>query len=184
MTPPLYARLLGSRWDILPAPLRLVHSPAPRLDLSGQVKVDGAGNAPARLVRWILGFPQPGEERPISVVIETTKRGERWTRSIGDRQFSSELSLARKEELLQERFGPLIFTMTLPSDERGLGMIFAGWRLGPLPLPAFLAPRIGAREFVDDRGRFNFDVALALPLIGRIVAYRGWLELAVTKASK
>lgn len=181
---PLYAHILGERWNLLPEPLRQVHSPSPRLELAGLVRVEGAVNPLARLIRLVLGFPEPGEERPIAVIIETTARGERWARRVGDRRFTSELSPTRKAGLIQERFGPLIFAMTLPSDERGLEMIFASWRLGPLPLPAFLAPRISAREFVDENGKFNFDVALAFPMIGRIVAYFGWLELAVTNAAK
>ena len=184
MTKPLYAGLLGERWRILPAAIRDAHSPAPRLDLAGRVWVAGETNPPARLIRWMLGFPEPANDITIAVTMQATRSGERWTRCAGGRSFSSELSPARSGGLVQERFGPLLFAMDLPSDGKGLEMIFVAWRLGPLPLPAWLAPRFEAREFVDDRGRFNFDVSLALPLIGRLVAYRGWLELAVTNDAK
>jgi hypothetical protein len=50
-----------------------------------------------------------------------------------------------------------------------------GWRLGPLPLPGFLAPSTRAHEEVDAEGRFVFDVEISLPLIGKLVRYRGWL---------
>jgi hypothetical protein len=45
-----------------------------------------------------------------------------------------------------------------------------------------LAPRSDTREFVDDLGRFRFDVAIGLPLIGQLAHYRGWLEPKVTAA--
>ena len=48
-------------------------------------------------------------------------------------------------------------------------------RLGPLRLPAALRPRTRACERVDAEGRFRFDVALAVPLVGFLVRYRGWL---------
>ena len=54
-------------------------------------------------------------------------------------------------------------------------MIIRRWWLGPIPLPLRLAPRSVACEWADD-GRFRFDVPIALPLIGRLVHYRGWLS--------
>jgi hypothetical protein len=41
-------------------------------------------------------------------------------------------------------------------------------------MPMALAPRTPAREWQED-GRFQFDVSIALPLIGPVVHYRGWL---------
>jgi hypothetical protein len=42
-------------------------------------------------------------------------------------------------------------------------------------MPRFLAPRIAAREWQDEQRRFRFDVTVALPLAGEVVAYSGWL---------
>jgi hypothetical protein len=50
-----------------------------------------------------------------------------------------------------------------------------GWRLGPVPLPRLLAPLTRTHEEVDGEGRFVFDVEISLPLVGRLVRYRGWL---------
>jgi hypothetical protein len=43
-----------------------------------------------------------------------------------------------------------------------------------MALPAPLVPRIEVFEHAAD-GRFNFHVDLALPLLGRMVRYTGWL---------
>lgn len=51
---------------------------------------------------------------------------------------------------------------------------FAGWKLGPLPLPRLLAPRIRARCF-DRAGVYNFCVIVAHPWLGVILAYKGEL---------
>jgi hypothetical protein len=50
------------------------------------------------------------------------------------------------------------------------------WSLLGLRLPRFLAPRIAAREWEDEDGRFRFDVRLGFPLAGEIVHYAGWLR--------
>ena len=53
-------------------------------------------------------------------------------------------------------------------------MEMQGWSAFGVPLPLAFAPTSRAREWEAD-GRFHFDVPTALPLIGRIVHYRGWL---------
>jgi hypothetical protein len=83
--------------------------------------------------------------------------------------------LAERGGRLTERFGLIRFEFDLPSDSAGLRMIIRRWWLGPLRLPLFLAPRSEAREW-EEGGRFHFDVPIALPLLGPLVHYRGWLE--------
>ena len=48
------------------------------------------------------------------------------------------------------------------------------WSLFGIPLPPALAPFGAAYESAED-GRFHFHVEINLPVIGPIVAYRGWL---------
>ena len=52
---------------------------------------------------------------------------------------------------------------------------FAGWRLGPLPMPRALAPTIRARAFERD-GAYRFSVAVAHPWLGLLFAYGGRLR--------
>ena len=56
-------------------------------------------------------------------------------------------------------------------------MSISGWRMGWLPLPAFLAPRSVAREGIAANGAFTFDVPIAAPLLGRLTRYKGELQL-------
>jgi len=69
----------------------------------------------------------------------------------------------------------LYFVLDISSNEQGIAMPVAGWRLGFLGLPRFLAPRSDTREYQDKQGRFRFDVRLSLPLIGLLAHYRGCL---------
>ena len=48
------------------------------------------------------------------------------------------------------------------------------WTCLGVPLPMALAPRSRAREW-QEGDRFRFDVPIALPFIGLVVHYRGWL---------
>jgi len=64
----------------------------------------------------------------------------------------------------------LYFVLDISSNEQGIAMPVAGWRLGFLGLPRFLAPRSDTREYQDKQGRFRFDVRLSLPLVA--AAYR------------
>ena len=101
---------------------------------------------------------------------------ETWTRRFGDTRFSSRMSLAGREGegRLRERFGPFSMNLALRAGADGLDMAVTGWRLGPLPLPRGLRPTARASERVDAQGRFRFDVALFLPLVGLLVHDRGW----------
>jgi hypothetical protein len=42
-------------------------------------------------------------------------------------------------------------------------------------MPRWLMPRVDAREHAAD-GVFHFAVEIALPAIGRLVRYEGWLK--------
>ena len=44
-----------------------------------------------------------------------------------------------------------------------------------LRLPSWLTPIGHTRETVDSAERFCFDVDVALPGVGRIIRYTGWL---------
>ncbi len=77
--------------------------------------------------------------------------------------------------MLEERFGPLRFHFDLPLEANGLRMSMQGWSAFGIPLPLRLAPRSEARVW-DKDGVFHFDVPIALPLVGTIVHYRGWLK--------
>ena len=168
---PLYARAMGDRFGALPEAVRAMH------DLSGDAGASGEGSVRrgrglAWLIGQVMGFPPDGTY-PLHVAFAERRGKERWTRDFGGHVFSSELSLAGRG--VAERFGPLRFAFDLPSSEEGLAMVLRGWTAFGIPIPRFLGPRIAAREW-EEAGRFHFDVAVGMPLLGDVVHYRGWLE--------
>ena len=179
LPPPLYAQAKGGAFDRLPPALREIHSVLRDGGASGEAMVTRGKHPLARLVAALVGFPPAGAHR-LHVCFQEREGVETWTRDFSGRLFSSRLSL--RAGRLTERFGPFAFAFDLPSDPDGLEMVISRWWLRPLPLPLILAPRSRAREWEED-GRFHFDVPIALPLIGDVVRYRGWLVPVSASAS-
>jgi hypothetical protein len=173
LPPPLYERVLGRAFDALPPAVRAMHDLCGDAGAAGAGKVERGRGLLARLVAAIMRFP-PAGTWPLRLAF--TERGgvETWTRDFGGHRFSSRLSAARGG-LIEERFGPMRFAFDLPAGTDGLEMRLRRWSAFRIPMPGFLAPRIAAREWQDDRGRFRFAVAVALPLVGDVVGYEGWL---------
>ena len=120
-----------------------------------------------------MRFPPEGDH-DLHVSFEERDGIERWTRDFGGHVFSSRLSQSGAH--LVERFGPMRFYFDLPADASGLTMVMRKWTVFSVPLPLALAPKSTAREWAEGED-FRFDVPIDLPLIGRIVHYRGRLRL-------
>jgi saccharopine dehydrogenase-like NADP-dependent oxidoreductase len=173
---PLFARALGERFASLPAPIRQVHSPQTRITICGEATVDGSARALPKLVRRLLGFPRPGKHVALRVEIEAQGGIERWTRDFAGQKLTSTLMPSRVPARIRERFGLIACEFCLAADADGLSMEMVGANMGPLPLPGFLAPTTRAREWVDEEGKFRFDVEIGVGFIGHIVSYNGWLR--------
>ena len=170
--PPLYARVMGEDFALLPPAVRALHQVNGDLAASGTAEVIRGKDLFARLLCRLMGFPAAAAEVPVSVWMREEGGVETWRRDFGGSAFSSRL--AQRGTLLGERFGPIRFGFTLRREVDGLTMHFQRWWLGPLPLPRLLMPHGTAREY-EAEGRFHFDVPIALPLIGPVIHYRGWL---------
>lgn len=170
--PSLYQKVMGPEFDKLPASLQKLHSVVRDAGFHGEAQVTNGTNPFAKLAAKIFGFPSAGQH-DLHVHIKADKKGETWTRSFSGKRFSSRLEQSGRH--LAERFGPFQFRFDLPVTDSGLRMEMAGWKFWFVPLPLFLAPKSRASEW-DEDGRFHFDVPIALPIVGLMVHYRGWLE--------
>lgn len=171
---PLFERSISGFWD-MPATVRDAHAPQPASDLAGEVETSGAESWIGRAIGWIVGFPVKAGVAAASVTIEREGNGEIWVRRFGSSTFQSRLSAGGKDRLI-ERFGPIFFDLAAKADAQGFVLRVLRARLGELPLPGFLTPSTDASASADEQGRYRFDVTIALPLIGRLVTYRGWLR--------
>lgn len=170
--PTLYRRVMGADFDRLPRAVREMHEVNGDAGAFGQgVVLAGDGMLP-RVLRRLMGFP-PAGTYPLHVAFSERRRAETWERAFGPYKFRSLLGQDRQG--LVERFGPIGFGFDLLSDDGGLRMVMRRWSFLGLPMPLFLAPKIMAREW-EENGRFQFEVEAAMPLIGHVIAYRGWLK--------
>jgi len=178
LPPPLYERVMGRGCLALPECVRQMHRVAGDSGAQGEAVVEGPATFAARAIRKLMNCPEPGS---YSLHVSFAERDgkEVWTRDFGGKTFQSELSERRGR--LVERFGPLRVAFDLPvagvgsSKGNGLEMKLRGWSVFGLPLPLALAPRSRAKEW-DERGVFQFETPIELPLIGLVIHYRGWLK--------
>jgi hypothetical protein len=174
---PLYRRMLGEAWDLLPAPLQVMHQVSGVLIADGAAIVERGEGLISRLLARLLGFPPAGRDVPVTVTFRVGEGREHWRRTFGNSAFASvqEPGRGRFDRLLCERFGPLCFGLALVVEDDRLRLVLRGWSFAGLPLPAAWVPRIRAYESAE-KGRFHFHVAIHHPLTGLIVGYWGWLE--------
>lgn len=173
---PLFQTALGAHWDQLSAEAKALHSVHDVARFSGTARVDRGTDRLARLVALIFGFPPAAETVPLTVTKTVTAQGELWERDFAGQTFRSLLHPSPEPLHVRERFGPFNFELALIFKSRRMHLdVQRGWFLG-VPMPGWALPKSEASEFVED-GKFNFDVALSLPIFGSlIVRYRGWLE--------
>lgn len=177
-TPELpYRRVLGARFTQLAAPIQRMHKPLAETVVRGEGTVERGHSLLARLLGLTMGFP-PAGHYPVEVRFEPQHGRERWTRNFGPHRFASEMGVSA-QNLLTERFGPMRFHFALEVDgQGGLEMILRKWTALGLPMPRALGPRIVASETAE-ADAFRFDVAVAMPLAGPVVHYRGTLRAGV-----
>ncbi len=171
----LFVSALGPSMDAMPPLLRDVHAGVRTRILRGRVDVTGASTLAGRMIAWLFRFPRQQNDLAADVVLTPQNSSEVWTRRFGGATFRSRLRRDDGSGRLTEQFGPFVMLLHIAAHENGFNLNATGWRLGALPLPRFLAPRSQARAFIDDTGRYRFDVPISLPLIGSLVHYRGWL---------
>ncbi|HEX9668340.1 MAG TPA: DUF4166 domain-containing protein [Thermoanaerobaculia bacterium] len=177
----LYPRLLGPAWETLDEAVRRMHTVGAGLSVRGLFRVWRAPGLLARALCRLARLPPPGEAVETRLVVTGDGERERWARSFGGRPLVSDES-AGGDGLLVERVPPLELRFRLEPHagalhlrQAGVALRLAGLRV---PLPAFLAPRVTARETPAGDGAVRVEVAVRAPLLGPIFGYEGTVELS------
>jgi uncharacterized protein DUF4166 len=174
--PTLFQIALGDKWRELPPCVRRLHSVQGVESFSGRARVTRGRGLVARAAAWLFGFPEAGDDVPLTITKTRTPTGEIWERNFAGRRFRSYLTPSDRPQHYRERFGLFTYEQELPVEDGALCFpVRRGWLLG-LPLPSLLLPRSCSREFSSD-GVFHFDVGLYAPVTGSlIVRYEGRLD--------
>lgn len=175
LRPSLYRRVLGVAYDRQSRAGQALHD-AGSSHWRGRCSVSGAQTLAGRLVSWLFQLPAATDDAPIAVEFAASGTGELWTRRIGTRVMRSRqfIGVRKPAGCVVERFGVLDFDLEVQVAQERLRLVMRGARCFGLPLPRALWPRIEATES-EQEDRFCFDVQIGLPLVGRLVRYRGWL---------
>jgi len=172
----LYQDILAEHWSSLPQAVQFMHSHNTSFSANGIATVTAGRNPIAKLIAYLLKFPNKNTQTPVTVDFQINNGKEVWHRSFGQHKFHSTqyAGKARDYGYLIEQFGWLRFTLELISENQKLHLHVKRWTLAHIPMPKMLAPKSEAFEYEHD-GKFHFDVRLSQPLIGLLVHYKGWL---------
>ncbi len=172
----LFQRILGQRFDTLAPRVRALHALDGTATWRGEATILRGPHPVARLCSAIAGLPPSGDRVATTVVFATHATGETWARDFGGARMLSRYTT--REGLLHERLGPMTFIFALDAREGEIHWRTRGVRLlGLLPLPAAWVADVRCRER-DHADRYEFLVEAAMPLIGHVIRYEGWLAPA------
>jgi len=173
----LFPALLGPRWNALPPSVRALHGSDAIVRAHGRADVGGDGNLFATGLRRALRMPLPARDTALEVEINREGERETWRRRFAGRLFASCLRRSpRWPDAFEERIGPMRFAFTLEASASELRWVPREVRLLVLRLPVRWFAGVRASCSERDR-RYRFDIDVQMPLIGRLVAYSGWLEV-------
>lgn len=172
---PLFVRVLGERaWARLSDPVRALHAGQATQLHRGEVEVERGQGLLSTLMAACTSLP-PAGVGGISVRIDADAGRETWTRVFGGRRMRSRLWARGGDGLLREHLGPMVFAFGLTVEDGAiLWRIERAWLFGCVPLPRRWFVAVRCREYADG-DHYRFDVRAALPGIGLLVHYRGWL---------
>ena len=167
-----FIRALGPAFAELPLAIRQMHGPVGARVAIGRGAVERGRGRLARLIGLLMGLPASGRDLPVEVRFLPVRAGERWVRRFGRGGFASRVGL--DGDVLSERaLGTCVAMRPRPLAD-GIALQIAGFRVLGLPLPRPCWPRFEARITAPEC-LYRFDVAVALPLIGPLARYTGWL---------
>ena len=173
MTTPLYRRLLGERFEQLPAQVRELHDLTGTSVWAGRADVTRGRSLASRMVATVMRLPRPGRDQMLRVVFRSADGREVWERSFNGVVFRSVQDASGG--LLRERVGPSTFTFALDAASDGMALKLKGVRFLGVPIPRLLMPVVLTFES-EREGRYCFEVEASLPGLGLLVRYGGWLE--------
>lgn len=173
MSIPLYRRVLGATFDVLPARVRELHDLRGPAVWWGEASVERGRSPLSRLAAALTGLPPAGADQPLRVTFEPVGAREIWSRRFGRMLFCS--IQYERDGFLAERVGPATFVFTAVASTEGLALRLEGFKVLGIPLPRSLHPTVCTFER-ERGGRYEFEVEAHLPFLGLLVRYGGWLE--------
>jgi hypothetical protein len=171
--PSLYRRVLGRRFDAVPASLRHFHDAAGGGQAHGTFRVDRAVGRLRNALASLMGLPKSGSDVPVHLQVVVEGERERWIRDFHGHRVETVAWAWR--DLLMESLGWTSFASALVLDGSRLRYEFhRAWFAG-IPIPSRLSPSVESYVDAGDVG-WRVVVASSVPFLGELVRYEGWIE--------
>ena len=174
----LFREIFRLRFDEMPKVWRQFHTVSGNHCYHGKAEVVRGRGLLTGVLAWLLKLP-PTSHVPIELTIEKSNQGEVWCRQFGAYNFSTLLSPAKGETplCLYETYFPFRFCVALQVDEASVQWTLYDWWFLGVKLPKALVPISKTIEYVDNEGRYAFDIDLHIRFLGPLIAYKGWLDV-------
>ncbi len=132
------------------------------------------GNWLAHLICNVMRFPKASQRCELKVECKHSKTRMEWKRNFAGVKMESYFEI--KKDFLLEKLGMLKIYFNAIEENTSLHYKPVFMTYFGLRLPKFISPLVIAYESeVDDKYRFFVDVKM--PLIGRVIAYNGELDV-------
>lgn len=172
----IFMHFLGTQYQTLPPAIKAFHDD-PTTPWKGHVNANGSNNLLAKIARKIMGLPKPAKNLPITISVDyINEYSESWTRTINGVAFSTLLTInPNPPQYMQEKWGLTSEYFALEVRDNKLCWNFQYHTILGFKLPRLLAPKVIAEERVDENGNYQFFASATLPMIGKIIEYKGSL---------
>lgn len=172
--PTVFEQALGPRFAELAPALQRFHGLAAHHELRGHVDTEPPDSLAGRVLAWCLGSPRRAATGAIRFELDASSDGETWTRHFPGRTMRSRMACVDGQ--LEERMGAARLRFELDVRDGALRLRLVRLRFLGVPCPAWLRPRLLAIE-TGEGNRLHFHIEARVPGIGRVVGYRGWLDV-------
>jgi hypothetical protein len=173
--PALHNRIRDLPLHALPAPLRDFYCGAGIRTAAGPAEVR-VGHGLARVLLQFIGLEMTSGRQHLIVSFEPDGTGELWHRTFTTGQFTSRFEVDdTSQHALIELFGPFSFYYDFTTDADSATWSLRRVRLFGVSVPAALAPRINAREWISPQGSYEMSAEVSAPLLGHLLSYSATL---------
>ncbi|MCZ2496126.1 DUF4166 domain-containing protein [Xylophilus sp. Kf1] len=170
----IYQQAMGPAFGKLPKLVQQFHMLQGVHRLSGSVEIIAPVTVLAKLLARCLGTPLVTQKGALRFELRADTGLEIWVRHFPGKTMKSEMVIFNGS--LVERIGFARVAFSLQATSKKLEMKLAKLHFLGVPCPTWLLPVIVAEE-TESEGKLYFFVQAALPFIGLVTHYKGYLVI-------
>jgi hypothetical protein len=134
------------------------------------------GRGLAGILLKFMGLEMRSGRQNLVVSFEPDGQGELWQRTFDTGRFTSRFETGgSSSKAVVELFGPFTLCYDLIVGADDITWALRRVRLFGVPLPAAMAPRVVAREWISVTGTYEMSASMTMPLLGHLLSYTGTL---------